>query len=359
MLNYFIYKIFEPMSVFILIILLVSIMNQSNQLYIGCLTAVRYLSKITNRVGIIMTTLLIVGLIPIRNKALIGAPIMKEIGMMVNMKKFNNASVSFFGGHMHYMTSPLSSSLALIMTMGAVSFPDLLFKGGLWIPAVIWGILAMVQIRFNKDGDFIEFVKINFKMNNIPIRGLLGLLPIVTIFILTLIFNLHFRTAVLSAIAVSIIVYLFNRKIDNINFPSISIKDIFLSMDWKLIFIIFSILNISTAINEFGGIADRIPHTSILLYAFLIGIICGSSSMTVAIAMGIFGSIVIGNPALVAQMYLSCFLGYILSPVHRCIFINAKIFEQNLLKLYIMNIIICIIVGGLGFLALSFFAPLI
>lgn len=357
MFDFIMSKVIEPMSVFILIILLVSFMNQGNQLYTGCKTAVYYMGRVTNRVGVILLALLIVGLLPIRNKALIGAPVMKDIGEIVNMRKYNNAAVSFFGGHMHYMTSPLSSSLALIMTMGAVSFHEIIL-GGLWIPALIWVILSIVQIRFNKENQR-EACNTAFRLKNMtkmPVHGLMGLLPIVTIFVLALSTNLHYRWIILIAISVAVVVQLLEGILFDTIFPSI--KETFKKMDWKLIGIIFAVLNLSIVITE-TGIVHKMPSQYILVFAFLAGIICGSSSTTVAISMGVFGCVVMGQPALVAQMYLACFLGYILSPVHRCIFINAKIFEVSLVKLYITNVIICAIVGSLGFFFMSLIHPLI
>lgn len=103
--------------------------------------------------------------------------------------------------------------------------------------------------------------------------------------------------------------------------------------------------------NVFVGSFLPLPILTVIV-SFLLGFSMGHNLGAVGISYSILASSISGSLPLIAVVYVSSFLGYLLSPIHLCVAVSFEYFKPdvaNLYKIYVPTSM-GVLVGSLIFL---------
>lgn len=331
------YKLFEPILILFLILFLSESLKDMGYLTRGFMA----LSKVvTNRWNLVVSSVLAIGLCPIKNKAALAAPVMCEIRDVTGMNNERAGWVSYFGSHLHYMASPLSASLALALSLSKVSFYDMLVW--LALPIIFWLAATVKMVKFDSEP--------TANADDVKAREVVYLFPLVFVVFLLLV-KFSFVQAVLLGIAVAYIMYLLEtlaiqRLIDT---GKIALDKV----NWRLLMFITIITLTSYAVGKEYNLKEVFKYDLglIPLYGFAIGLTIGSSAPAATLTFGMFSSAIVGNAHLAAMTYLGCFAGYMLSPLHNCLFVTAGLFKISRRRMYAVNLAMVAIIFAFALLA--------
>ncbi len=295
----------------------------------------------------------LLGLLPIPGGALFSAPLVDKAGNGVDENLKTGINVWF--RHVLYFIYPISYALIIPAGLANLSiYRIILFQLPIFFMLVVIGyffLLRKVDGEMEYDSDF------NLHRLLPPLLVLIAA-PVVH-FILYYSYDFRYENiSVLIAVSTSLILAIMiidHSKIDTIKRSMEEMKP------WNfmiLIFCLYLFINVFES-SDIGSLIEALAMPKIMLavgIGFLLGLGTGRIILPASIIIPIYmttygyGSL----PILVfSLMYLSIFMGYVLTPVHPCISISLKYFDGKMdrfLKLMAPLVVISLAVASAIFL---------
>ncbi|MCD6513257.1 MAG: DUF401 family protein [Thermoplasmata archaeon] len=309
-------KVIALMIIVVLIKLLATLLQQSGLLkdFIDWLEG-----KLSTR-GLLISIPSLLGMLPVPGGALLSAPMVEEQGRKAGMSNERMMFVNLWYRHIWFMIFPLSTSLILIADMSGINIYRLIY---LQIPAFL--------VAFFLGYIFVHRYKSRSKDNGGDVKGIIPVIVPISMAV-PLSFFISTYAAYLIALPVGIIVSII---------MSDKKPDIKKGISPSLALAIFGIMFFKNTIIA-SGIAKTLPahftflpaYILIAVLSFAIGLLTAHNMAAIGILYPMFSTIM--NENLVILLFITSFMGYLISPLHLCLAVTYEYFKPNFAKLYKM-----------------------
>ncbi len=270
----------------------------------------------------------LMGLLPIPGGALLSAPMLNKAGK--DIPKVDYAAINVWFRHILIMIYPLGALLAC-SKMADINIYQIILRV---LPAfAVLFFLGYFFLLRQVEGDMPRTKRLDLKKLLIPLLIIFSA-PIIHI-ILTH-FQLMDEISLLIAVSCTLLITKFvgNLKLENYRYIFQKMKpwNFFLIIIAVFFFLhIFETSNVSTAIAKIVFSKNFL----IIFIAVILGILTGRIQLPVSILIPIFIA-KFGAAELTALtfsvMYVSVFIGYMISPVHPCVSVSIEYFQTDYKK---------------------------
>ncbi|HDO19472.1 MAG TPA: DUF401 family protein [Thermoplasmatales archaeon] len=282
----------------------------------------------------------VIGLLHVPGGALFSAPIVDEEGKRLQLSREKKALLNVWFRHIWFLIYPLSTSIILISSR---DFADLNIYKLILVQLPTFFVMIVIGLVII----FRSAPQMETKGDGHKDDGLIHILPIVTPIVssiaLTTVLSFDSISALLVSLPIGILVELLISDVNIENIP-VLIKN---SLSWKLPLAIVGIMvfrGVITSSNVVSLISNVInsyslPALPILIgIPFLLGFVMGYNLGAIALSYPIMEPLFSGvsDSILVnaSILYVSSFIGYLISPLHLCMVVTNEYFEPDLIKLY-------------------------
>jgi hypothetical protein len=245
------------------------------------------------------------------------APILDGLAISKNRQKMG--IINYFLAHHYYLWSPFEKSVIIILSGLSISYFQ--FIEAVFIPLIIYLILLILYCIF-----YVNTNDLNIKIqNNGPAWPLL-------VFILS-IFSALFIPIYIS-FTICMIIFVIYSKI-NLS----SLFKMITSKDYYTLLIIGLVIIAGQYIHTIVNPKDYITTQNIIILlslGFIFSFVLGSSSKYAGITL-LMSSLV--GVKFLPIIFITEYVGYFLSPVHKCVLISKQYFDTPLIRFYFHLII--------------------
>ena len=322
----------ELYVVVLVFILLVSHIFKEHNILSSALTPLYKVFQNSKLAISIMTAL--TGILPVPGRILITSATLDNI---TDKKTKELGVLSYLTSHHYYLWSPIEKSILVCMAGLGLTYGEIVYQ--LMVPIMIYLIYTYVYI-YRYVGD----VKITVPDEPVS-RDKLFDLGILFIGILVAIVRPEVvvysaKTPMLLWVFLIVLCYLIIRY-------SVNIHDLIKSLDMKMVVFVGLVIAASTVVKAYdetlrGVISGQTNILAGLLIAFTCSLLLGSSSKFAGIT--VVATTIFGMEYFVL-FYIVDYIGYLLSPTHKCITIAKLHFNVPLGYFYKVVTILCSILG--------------
>lgn len=311
------YKVISLIVVVMLIYLLATILQESGQIE----KLIHFLRSRLSYKGTLIVIPSILGLLPVPGGALLSAPMIKEHGEKAGMQIEEMTFLNLWYRHIWFLIFPLATPLVLLSDLsGENIFKIILFQLPIFLLCFFYGFLFIKRFsggkEKSKEGSLKAFIPILIPVSiAIPLSfftstyiSFLISLPI------GIIFAMHFAKWKTS----------FLKKGISINL-AVAVFGIMLLKN------VVSHANIAYIISKHASFFP--PIIIIACLSFIVGILTAHNLAAVGILYPILEPF-IGNIEMVSFLFVSSFLGYLVSPLHLCVALTHEYFKPSFIDLY-------------------------
>lgn len=331
-------KVISLIIIVILIKLLATILQESGEMN-ALILALR--NKLSYK-GMLIVIPSVLGLLPVPGGALLSAPLIDEQGGKREMKKEEMTFINLWYRHIWFMIFPLATPLILLADLSNLNIYTLILMNfPLFIISFIVGLFFIRKFSGEKE----EGLEGNYR----------GIIPI--IIPVSIAVPLSFFTSTYFAFLISlpigiIAAFLIAKRMD--------ISSIKKGISPTLGIAIFGIMFLKNTIFSTGAteiISSHLSHLSPVLViaslSFIIGLLTAHNLAAIGILYPILSPF-LNNASLVSLLYISSFMGYLISPIHPCVVLTYEYFKPKFTSLYrflfppaIFIVIMAIIIYGI------------
>ncbi|UCF11813.1 MAG: DUF401 family protein [Thermoplasmatales archaeon] len=285
------------------------------------------------------------GLMPVPGGALFSAPMINEEGKKYLLDQNQKNLLNIWFRHIWFPIYPISSAMILICSekFSNINIYRLILAN---IPAfIIIIIIGFILLR--------KFISNIQKQQTTPIKdysGLVFLLPPIVPLIFYGVFQIfgfpQIRSFLIGIVFSIILVYLIT-NIDRKHFIQVLKK----SLTWKLGVAIFGIMifremfEVSGANVVIANMIDNLPFPAIwmvaiipLLLGSLTGYNLGAIALSYFLVEPFFSFTGVGIIGLTSIIFMSSFVGYLVSPIHLCNVLSSDYLKTDTTRMYKMFI---------------------
>lgn len=301
----------------------------------------------------------IFSMLPMPGGALFSAPIVDSEGNLAGISSSEKNFLNFWFRHIVFLISPLEPALVFTALISGINLYSLIL---IQIPifliamfAGFWFSLRKIKQVKNPNNAKVEKM-VHFK------HFIVNFSPILVVPILNILFTISLEIAIVIGIFSSFIV-------GKVNLKKIPVL-IKAGISKNMIVDIFGIVVFQSIIGS-SGILDMIVKpinvfsfltlTFTFLISFVIGLLTGNLIAPIAMIFPLFLPIAVkANVALlpvIAFLYVSAFLGQLISPAHLCLIVSTEYFKENLTRIYLKLVapILLVVASTTAILAFSLF----
>ncbi|HHX87720.1 MAG TPA: DUF401 family protein [Firmicutes bacterium] len=282
----------------------------------------------------------VIGLLAVPGGAIMSAPMIEEVGRKTGFSAGGQAAANFWFRHVLYFALPLFPSMILAAELAGVKVSVFTLYN---LPISVLGAVVSFFTIF-KQADGIS-PRLESRASREDLRDylkqfLFSSAPILVILFLVTIFQVLFPWAILTGIIVAFFSYL--PRQDNL---WAALKERFLNkvlpgVKFKTALMILGIMFFKHTLeytSVVSSMAEYLVGTGapviilMFLIPFLMGLITGDNSASIAIIIPLFAPFLDCNaPGYLAQLaflYFSSSLGHIFTPVHPCLVLTKEYFQ--------------------------------
>lgn len=303
------------------------------------------LSRIFNNPKIVLSVLpAVMGFLPVAGGALMSAPLVDSEAEKLRLKPDRKAYVNLWFRHTVFPIYPLSQVLIVTAGLAGIAMSSIIIRQ---IPVVIVMVIIGFVIGFwGTPNEETKEASNNKKELNSDLKSfLIAFFPILaTIIVAVAVDSVSFDLArqgfdVVIAILAGLIILIATAK------PSFSVftkpfKDFGIYGITLAAYGAFLLKNVlvATGISTiFGTFATTGSLDITLLLAVVpaaLGMLTASATGGVSIAIPILAGLIVLSPRTASLIFMSAYLGYVVSPTHLCLAFTAEYFNCTLKKMY-------------------------
>ena len=313
-----------------LIKILATVLEETGQIPL----VVENLKRIIPERGMLAIIPFIFGLLPVPGGALLSAPMVDAEGRRLGVSNEGKTFLNLWFRHIGFLVFPLATALIVMSQISEVNINRLIvIQTPIFIVSLILGLLYVIKLSRKvesadvgkKEGVFAETME-----NFMPLFVTIALTLILSIFISL---NISFLIALPSGIVLSLLIYRGGGRSKMLRkgfSPSIGLA----------VFSIMLYKNIANASGVAEIVAKYLQHTSmpalviIPLLSFVIGVLTAHNMAAIALAYPMLSPIVGNDVHLISLLYVSSFMGYLISPLHLCVVVSYDYFKPRFIELY-------------------------
>jgi hypothetical protein len=315
-------SVLELVAIVLMIKLLATILLDSGQLR----ELIRLLhGKLPYR-GMLIATPSILGLLPVPGGALMSAPIIGEQGEQVGMRTDEMMFINLWYRHIWFLIFPLAPPLVLIADLADMNiYTVIAWQTPLFAIAFAVGLLYLRKFHQPTTvSDWEAGVGSARALAPIGVTvgaalGLSAVLPTYAAYVVALPMGIALSFAQAR-----------NRGVDMLR------KGISLELGLAIFGIMF-FKNIIFASGVAGVISSYFSDlpvvATIAAFSFIIGFLTAHNLAAISILYPLFASF-LGDAGTVALLYVSSFMGYLISPIHPCVVLSYEYFCPKLTNVY-------------------------
>jgi integral membrane protein (TIGR00529 family) len=313
-----------------LIKILATVLEETGQIPL----VVENLKRIIPERGMLAIIPFIFGLLPVPGGALLSAPMVDAEGRRLGVSNEGKTFLNLWFRHIGFLVFPLATALIVMSQISEVNINRLIvIQTPIFIVSLILGLLYVIKLSGKvesadvgkKEGVFAETME-----NFMPLFVTIALTLILSIFISL---NISFLIALPSGIVLSLLIYRGGGRSKMLRkgfSPSIGLA----------VFSIMLYKNIANASGVAEIVAKYLQHTSmpalviIPLLSFVIGVLTAHNMAAIALAYPMLSPIIGNDVHLISLLYVSSFMGYLISPLHLCVVVSYDYFKPRFIELY-------------------------
>jgi integral membrane protein (TIGR00529 family) len=289
------------------------------------------LSKLVNNSKLIVSLLpAVIGLLPVSGGALMSAPLVETEANNLGLEEDKKTYVNLWFRHTIFPVYPVSPVLIMTSSLTAIALTSIILRQ---IPVVI--IMIVVGYFFGlRKTPKTKAANVEANRNTELKRLIITFSPILATIIAVVAFNIDVAIAAFIGVIALLIITRPNLKTAMKPFKNWGLWGITAAAYGAfLLKNVTSEMQISQLFQPLvnGSLGMIILLT--LVPAFL-GAITGSPAGGVAITVSILAGIVAFTPSNAALLYITSYLGYLVSPTHLCLLVTADYFNCSFRKLY-------------------------
>lgn len=286
--------------------------------------------------GVLAILPAIFGLMPIPGGARISAPMIEEEGKKLGVSNDKMNYLNLWFRHPWPLVFPLTPSIVLAATLSNIELNSLLLiQVPIFIVFILIGYLMLrifVKKKTHKRSYF------NLK------ETLLALSPILLSLVIFFTFNsgLKVETYLSMCIALlfaTLLIFFISRDYKNI--PGMLRKGLSLNLALSIfgIMIFRNIIVVSKSLESFSPLLQNSsfhPFLILTIVPLVLGVIIGNNLLAIGLNFILVSSILASNlyVPVVSVLYVSSFIGYLISPLHLCTIVSSEYFKTGLIELY-------------------------
>jgi len=286
--------------------------------------------------GVLAILPAIFGLMPIPGGARISAPMIEDEGKKLGVSNDKMNYLNLWFRHPWPLVFPLTPSIVLAATLSNIELNSLLLiQVPIFIVFILIGYLMLrifVKKKTHKKGYF------NLK------ETLLALSPILLSLVIFFTFNsgLKVETYLSMCIALlfaTLLIFFISRDYKNI--PGMLRKGLSLNLALSIfgIMIFRNIIVVSKSLESFSPLLQNSsfhPFLILTIVPLVLGVIIGNNLLAIGLNFILVSSILASNlyVPVVSVLYVSSFIGYLISPLHLCTIVSSEYFKTGLIELY-------------------------
>jgi len=300
------------------------------------------LRSILSNGGTIIAIPAIYGLMPVPGGALFSAPVVQDEGNRFNMSVSKQNFFNIWFRHIWFPVYPISSTILIMADLSGIGLYALITANltAFFLMIAIGVIIFMFTLRNYADKN--KKTQSNLKHS---FNGLMYLIPpILPIFfsLLTLL-GISLFTAYIIGVVFSIFLLYFMMHVEKKTYLSY-VKQ---SLTWKLAVVIIGIM-FFREIFEISGVNAVIfsllqsgnisPIILIIVFPLLLGFLTGyllsGITLSYVLLAPFFSSISIATIGCVSVLFVSGFVGYLISPIHLCNVLSSEYLKTDTTRMY-------------------------
>jgi len=299
----------------------------------------------------------LIGMLTVPGGAILSAPLCAEAGSKLNLPPHRQAAINIWFRHVLYFMLPLFPSLILASQISGVPISHFVLIN---LPLTMIGMISGFYLLFrgyksSKNSSNFSW----FRLWNLT----RSILPLIFIMLLVVIFELYFPLAIAAGVILALLNYL---PAENIlatvikRFKTLIIPGIKL----PVALVIIGIMVYKEMLEETAVLIDMtnlvlglsIPVLVLIIFIpFLVGMLTGDNSASVAVIFPMFIPLLPVGSALAfsaytAYLYVSSTAGHIISPAHPCFALTKEYFKEEIRGLVIplLPLLLIVMITGLG-----------
>ncbi len=272
-----------------------------------------------------------IGLLPMPGGALMSAPIMEKPADELGADSEEKTLINFWFRHFIYFVYPFSPDLALAASSTEVSVMELVIANTpIFLLSILLGYLFFIRKmekghKEHTDSKIKELFKIIYWLS-----------PILVSVLIKAVFDIKLMFIVPLALVILLIQ----------NYKDLGADETFgyvrEGFPLKLTVAVFGIMFFREVILMSGSLdqlvnlarGNGVPLEVIIFFIpFLIGLVLGIGLGAIALSFPLITPFIeVSNPLHISALFISCYLGYFISPVHLCLIITKDYFDSSLKK---------------------------
>jgi integral membrane protein (TIGR00529 family) len=291
------------------------------------------ISRIVSNSKLVVSTLpAIIGLLPVAGGALMSAPLVEAETDKLGLEADKKTYVNVWFRHTIFPVYPVSQFLILTAMLAGLTVTSIIVRQ---IPVVISMVIAGYFIGLWKTSTVETKENSKTSLGSELKRFFVTFSPILATIIAVIGFGFDVSVSAFIGVAVLLIIAKPKVKIFTKPFKNWTIYGIALAAYGA-----FLLRNVVEAIgiSEIFGTFVANGNVNVILLLTVIpavlGFFIGSPLGGVAISFSILAGVVSFTPKSAALLYVSTYLGYVISPIHLCLVLTADYFKCPLGKLY-------------------------
>ncbi len=312
-------RVISLIIIVVLIKLLATILQESGEMK-ELINALRNKLSYKNLLVVIPSVL---GLLPVPGGALLSAPLIDEQSKKMEIKKEEMTFINLWYRHIWFMIFPLATPLILLADLSEVNIYYLII---LQLP--LFALSFAVGLLFVR-----KFSGREEKELKGSYRGLIPILIPVSI-ATPLSFFMSTYSAFLISLPIGIIAAIIIAKKRSSSFIK---KGISVSLAVAIFGIMF-LKNIIFSTGATEIISSHLSHLSPVLIiaslSFIVGLLTAHNLAAIGILYPILSPFLTDELHLVNLLYISSFMGYLISPIHPCVVLTYDYFRPKFTRLY-------------------------
>lgn len=326
------WQVLTLVAIVIFIKIFATVLQETGQIPL----VIDHLKRAIPQRGMLATIPFIFGLLPIPGGALLSAPMVDEQGKKLNVDREGRTFLNLWFRHIGFLIFPLSTALVVMSQVSEVSINRLIVvQAPLFLIAAGVGALYILRLSEKKKAETAEDQHILSILMETAVNFLPLIVTIAVAFTLAEIthLNLALLVALPTGIFLSLLLYIGDGR-------GAMLREGFSPLLGLAIFGIMLYRDMAFASGVTDVVAGYLqgsaasPLLIIPVLSFTIGFVTAHNMAAIPLVYSMVASMIGGDVSLISLLYVSSFMGYLISPLHLCVVVTYEYFKPRFVQLY-------------------------
>ena len=274
----------------------------------------------------------VIGLLPVAGGALMSAPIVDVLAGSVGLSSLAGVYVNVWFRHIIFISYPLTQSIIVASTLSSIPVEEIALRNSITtlFMAFVGYVIALRRVKGRSGRGFMEERRVRYA----------SIMPFLASLVLALFLRLaigDFGMVLGVLVGILLVPLIVNAESKNLLRLVYSRKVLEIALAAYAIMLFKSVLEGTRLVDVVSGLVrtSGIPLLLLLtIIPFAIGYGIGSIIMALTITIPVASSITSLTPSIVSIVYVSGFLGHLISPTHLCLVYTSEYFHETITRSY-------------------------